>query len=113
MRWNGFSVACVIYPLLSAGPQPCPPGMGGDQCLPCANGTWSAGGNSTIGRPQCQPCPVGSTNNKTGGTSLAECNGEGSAASHSCTHACCLHLARSRSQCASAEPHPHPPANTH
>lgn len=61
---------------LSLHAEACSPGTGGAKCTTCAVGTWSAGGNGTVDRPACQACPTGSTNNKTGGSSLAECNSE-------------------------------------
>lgn len=50
----------------------CQPGFGGDGCSRCPNATFSVGGNTSILKPACKECGIGST---TDGPGAATCSG--------------------------------------
>ena len=52
----------------------CAPGYGGPACMICDVGKFSAGGNSTVAKPECSSCPAGSTTLATGSQDAGACS---------------------------------------
>ena len=53
----------------------CPPGTGGPTCDSCPLGFFSRGGNNTVTRPACSPCPGNTTTPLPRASTAANCSG--------------------------------------
>lgn len=57
-------------------PAVCNPGYGGKPCAMCEVGTYSPGGNATVGDLKCKACPDGFRTPGNGSTNATACNRE-------------------------------------
>ena len=61
------------HPAISPTRAACAPGYGGATCAICGVGSYSAGGNSTVAKPECSSCPGGFSTLTTGSQSASAC----------------------------------------
>lgn len=60
----------------SSGCSVCAPGYGGKDCGICGRRMYSPGGNSFVAKPECVPCPPGTSTPYAGAVSAIECTPE-------------------------------------